>query len=332
MSKFRNATAVRLAVALSAVGMLALAACGSDESTDGTTAPVASEPAANSVAGSTPAATEPVADVTTPATDPADAGSVPVKIVSLYPTGTEMLYAIGAGDQVIAVDDQSNFPAEAASKVTDLSGYEPNVEAIAAYEPDLVIHDGTTDIGTQLDALGIPNWAGPAAADFGDIYTQLEQLGATTGHVAEAAELVGQMETDITAAVDSIPAADTPLQYYHELDNTYFSVTSDTFIGQVYALFGMQNIADTAEGGTSYPQLSAEFIISQNPDIIFLADADYGETVESVVARPGWDVITAVSTGAIVPVSADISSRWGPRIVEYIQAVSEAVAAVAVPA
>jgi len=122
------------------------------------------------------------------------------------------------------------------------------------------------------------------------------------------------------------------LTYYHELDNTYFSINSNTFIAQVYGLFGMRNIADTAESTTPYPQLSAEFIISQNPDMIFLGDADYGETPELVAARPGWDVISAVANNAVVPVSADITSRWGPRVVEFIQLVSTAIETAAVPA
>jgi iron complex transport system substrate-binding protein len=316
----------RRALALTSIGLLALSACGSDDaSTDATAAPPAATQVPDSVAATQP-------DGTTAATDAPTLTDPPTKIVSLYPTGTEMLYAIGAGDQVIAVDDQSNYPDEALGKKTDLSGFEPNVEAIAAYEPDLVIHDGTTDIGTQLDALGIPQWAGPAASDFDDIYTQIEQLGAATGHVAEAAELVGQMQTSIDAAIATIPTGGTPLTYYHELDNTYYSVTSNTFIGHVYGLFGMQNIADTAEGGTDYPQLSAEFIISQNPDVIFLGDADYGESPETVAARPGWDVIAAVTNNNVVPVSADISSRWGPRVVDFIQIVADAVAAASVPA
>ena len=128
---------------------------------------------------------------------------MPSKIISLSPTATEMLFAIGAGDQVLAVDDFSNYPAEAAAKMTELSGFEPNVEAIAGLEPDLVVTDGTNpDLLEQLDTLGIAHWEGPAAVTFDDIYTQIEQLGAATGHVAEAAELVGQMQTDIADVID----------------------------------------------------------------------------------------------------------------------------------
>ena len=110
---------------------------------------------------------------------------------------TETLFAIGAGDQVIAVDDQSNYPPEAEAVMTDLSGFEPNVEAIAGYEPDLVVTSGDDELTAQLEALGITVWAGPAATTFDEAYAQIEQLGAVTGHVAEAAELVGQMQTDL---------------------------------------------------------------------------------------------------------------------------------------
>ncbi|MGD9995288.1 MAG: ABC transporter substrate-binding protein [Ilumatobacteraceae bacterium] len=315
----------RRAFALPAVALLALGACGGDD--DDTTLDATTTPLATDAPATTPAAETTLASPSTEAAMPVD---IPTKIVSLYPTGTEMLFAIGADDQVIAVDDQSNYPDGAVAKQTDLSGFAPNVEAIAAYEPDLVVHDGTTDIGTQLDAVGIPQWAGPAAEDFDDIYQQLEQLGALTGHVAEAAELVAQMETDVDTAIAAIPPSDTPLSYYHELDSTLFSVTSNTFIGQVYSLFDLRNIADTTEAGTDYPQLNAEFVISQDPDLIFLADADFGESPETVAARPGWETITAVQRGSVIPVNTDIASRWGPRIVEFIEIVSDAIATASV--
>lgn len=309
MFRFRRATA------LSIIGLLALSACGDDSTEDGAAAATTAAPAATEA----PVATE--APATTAA--PEDA---PQAIVSLSPSATEILFAIGAGDQVIAVDDQSNYPAEAEAKMTDLSGYTPNIESIAALGADLVVHDGSTDLGGQLDGLGIANWVGSAAMTFDDIYAQIEQLGVATGHIGEAAELVGQMQADIDAAVAANPTLEQPLSFYHELDPTFFSVTSNTFIGQVYGLFGLRNIADTAEGGTDYPQLSAEFIISQNPDLVFLADGRCcGESVDSVKARAGWDVIGAVSTGGVIVVDDDIASRWGPRVVELVQIIGAAV-------
>ncbi|MFM2079061.1 MAG: hypothetical protein RJA49_2951 [Actinomycetota bacterium] len=249
-------------------------------------------------------------------------------IVSISPTATEMLFAIGAGDQVIAVDDQSNYPAEALQKPHDLSGFEPNVEAIAALKPDLVV---TSDdkVKDQLEKLGITVWIGPAAATFDDVYSQIEQLGAATGHVGDAAELVSTMQTDIKAAVDAAPKPTTPLKMYHELDNTFYSVTSNTFIGQVYAQFGLVNIADGAQPGNDYPQLNAEYIVQQNPSLIFLADTKCcGESPETVAARPGWDVIDAVQHGGVVGIDDDVASRWGPRIVDFIKIVGEAIAKV----
>jgi iron complex transport system substrate-binding protein len=289
-----------------------LAACGSDT-------PAASSAPQATAAVTTEASVAP--QVSTTSTLPPLS-----RIVSLSPTATEMVYAIGAGGQVLAVDDQSNYPAEVLDKPHDLSGYQPNVEAIAALKPDLVlIGDDTSGLSKQLGALGVPTWVGLAATSFDGVYDQIEQLGALTGHVADAAALVLKMQTDIDAAVKAAPKPAQPLTYYHELDNTYYSVTENTFIGQVYSLFGMHSIADLQEVSTDYPQLSAEAIISANPDFIFLADGGFGESPETVAARPGWANLKAVTNGNVVVVDADIASRWGPRIVDYIKDISAAV-------
>jgi iron complex transport system substrate-binding protein len=165
-----------------------------------------------------------------------------------------------------------------------------------------------------------------APESFDGIYTQIEQLGATIGRVGEAAELVGQMQTDIDAVIADLPMLDTPMTYYHELDNTYFSVTSDTFIGAVYSQAGLENIADDAGDLGPYPQLSAEFILEADPDLIFLACTKYcGETAETVAARPGWDVASAVVNGGVIEMDDDIVSRWGPRVVDFLESVGDAV-------
>jgi iron complex transport system substrate-binding protein len=274
---------------------------------------------ASTSTSSSPPSTEPGADV-------------PEAIISLSPTATEMLFAIGAGDQVIAVDPFSNHPAEAAAKMTELSAFEPNVEAIAGYEPDLVITDGTNvDLLDQFDSLGIAHWEGPAALTLDDTYDQIEQLGEVTGHAAEAAEVVSSMQDDIAEILADVPELETPLTYYHELDGSYFSVTSDTFIGNVYAQFGLHNIADEAtDVAGPYPQLNAEFIISSDPDLIFLAcTKSCSTTAESVGRRPGWGSIAAVINGGVVELDDDIASRWGPRVVDFVRLVSDAVMAAA---
>ena len=301
------------------------AACGDDSTSTSTVKP--SDTTADTVVETTTVDTSNDTTSDTTAT-----GELPMAIVSLSPTHTEMLFAIGAADQIIAVDDQSNFPAEALDKPHELSGFEPNVEAIAALKPDLVVMaDDSVDLTGQLAKLGIPVWSGPAPATFDDVYAQIEQLGAATGHIGEAAELIGQMQTDIDAAIAAAPVMAQPASFYHELDPTLYSVTSNTFIGQVYGLFSLVNLADGVEEGNDYPQLNAEFIIGANPDLIFLADSKCcGESPETVAARDGWGATTAVINGNVITIDDDIASRWGPRLVDFIQAVSAAL--VKVPA
>ena len=247
----------------------------------------------------------------------------PQRIVSLSPTATEMLYAIGAGSQVVAVDEYSNYPAEAAALGTKLSGFDPNIEAIAGFDPDLVII--TYDPGNlveQLSILSIPVFMAPAATTFESVYQQIEQLGALTGHLDTAVQVSAQMQADIEAAVSGVTMPAEPLSFYHELDNTLYSVTSTTFIGQVYALFGLRNIADGVEEGNDYPQLSAEVIVAADPDLMFLAS---GETAAMVAARDGWGSLRAVTGGRIIELPTDIPSRWGPRLVQFVEAIREAI-------
>jgi len=256
--------------------------------------------------------------------------SQPMRIVSLSPSATEMLYAIGAGAQVVAVDDYSNYPAEAAALGTMLSGFEPNVEAIAGFTPDLVViaYD-PSNLVEQLNALSIPVFIASAAVSIDNVYEQIEQFGVLTGHAAESLQLSSQLQTDIEAAVAGITLPAEPLSYYHELDNTLFSVTSNTFIGQVYALFGLRNIADNVEAGNDYPQLSAEVIVSADPNLIFLADTKCcNETAETVAARDGWGLLKAVTNNHIVELDDDVASRWGPRVIDFVVAIRDAIALV----
>lgn len=257
------------------------------------------------------------------ASGPVEITARPERVISLSPTATEMLFAIGAGDQVIAVDDQSDYPPEVPT--TDLSGFEPNVEAIAKYEPDLVVAASGSGL-KSLDDLKISLLVQPTAAALDDTYEQLEQLGAATGHVDEAGEQVETIRSRIEEIVASAPSFESAPTFYHELDDTYFTVTSDTFIGGIYRLAGLENIADEADkAGSGYPQLSAEYIIDANPDFIFLADSECcNQTPERVSQRPGWDQIAAVENGNVVDVGDDISSRWGPRVVDFLQIVVHA--------
>ncbi len=245
-----------------------------------------------------------------------------LKIVSLSPTATEMLYAIGAGDQVVAVDSLSTYPAEVAPKVTKISAYEPSAEAILAYEPDVVlISNDMNKITEQLTTADpeIDVWTGAAASSIEDVYTQITQLGELTGRVDAAADVVEDMKERIDAAVpNEAPAVS--YKAFYELDNTYYSVTSNTFVGALLKQIGFNSIADGVEEGNDYPQLSAEAIVAANPDVIFLADTKCcQQTAETVAARPGWGDIAAVKNDGVVELDDDIASRWGPRIVDLIE-------------
>ncbi|MGH2769155.1 MAG: ABC transporter substrate-binding protein [Actinomycetota bacterium] len=274
---------------------------------------------------------KPAAEGSFPATIGTGGGQVriasrPRSIVSLSATATEMLFAIEAGDQVVAVDDNSNYPPEAPK--TNLSGFQPNVEAIAGFKADLVVYSNDPgDLGKSLKALGIPALLLPFAKNLDDTYRQIENLGRATGHPREAGDLVASMKAGIAEIVAARSKSDTAPTYYHELDNNFYSATSKTFIGGIYGLLGLKNIADGADrDGSGFPQLSAEYIIQADPDLIFLADTKCcGQSEQTVAARPGWTQIQAVSSGRVIALDDDVVSRWGPRIVEFLRSASKAV-------
>jgi iron complex transport system substrate-binding protein len=249
--------------------------------------------------------------------------ATPHRIISLSPTATESLFAIGAGKQVVAVDDQSDYPKRAPH--TSLSGYTPNVEAIAGYRPDLVVLSGNpNDVAGGLRKLGIRVLLQPAAKNLADAYAEIRQLGSVTGHRKGANALAARMKETIAKTVASVPKRH--LSVYHELDPTYYSATSQTFIGRIYRLFGLQNIADAADSTASgYPQLSGEYILAQNPGLIVLADTRCcGQSASSVASRPGWSGLAAVRNHRVVGIDDSVASRWGPRVVNFVQAVAKA--------
>ena len=248
----------------------------------------------------------------------------PQAVISLSPTTTEMLYAVGAGDRVVAVDERSDHPEGA--PVTDLSGYTPNLEAILGYDPDLVVlTDDNADIVDGLERSGVEVLLLPAAQTLDETYSQLEQVGAATGTIGEAAELVSRMRTEVDEIVASVPERETPLTYFHELDDTYYTVTDATYIGEVYSLLGLTSIAT---GDDTYPQLSEELILEADPDLVFLADGQCcGITPEVVAERPGWAGLTAVREGRVHVVDEDLASRWGPRVVDFMREVAAIVSA-----
>jgi cobalamin transport system substrate-binding protein len=303
--------------ALVAAASLAMYACGGDDGGGG----AAEAPSQTTTAAMFPVTVEGASGKALTIT------SRPERIVSLSPTATEMLFAIGAGGQVKAVDDQSNFPQQAPR--TKLSGFQPNVEAIAGYRPDLVLlSNDEQDVVAGLDRLSIPTLLLPAAQKLDGTYGQIELVGKATGHRSEATATVTKMKADIDAIVAGIPERAAPLTYYHELDDTLFSVTSQTFIGQIYSLVGLKNIADKADKeGSGYPQLSPEYLVKADPDLIFLADTKCcGQSAQTLAKRSGFANLAAVKNGTVIPLDDDIASRWGPRVVDFLRTVAAAVA------
>jgi len=296
------------------IAALLLAGCGEDE---------ASAPAAR------PAPATAAYPVTVRAANgPVEITSAPKRVVSLSPTATETLFALGAGRQVVAVDDQSDFPQEAPR--TKLSGYEPNVEAIAAYRPDLVVvsDEGPQDVVAGLERLRIPVLLEPSAASLAQAYDQMEDLGAATGRRDQAQALVTRVRDGLGELAASVPR-EKRLSVFHELSTDLYSASSKTFIGEVYAGFGLRNIADrAARAGSEYPKLSAEYVIAADPDLVVLADGECcGQTPAKAARRSGWRQIDAVATNSVIAVSDDVASRWGPRVLDFARAVAGAVRA-----
>jgi iron complex transport system substrate-binding protein len=261
---------------------------------------------------------------------PAATKSAPTRIVSLSPTATEDLYAVGAGRQVVAVDETSDYPAGVPK--TSLSGINPGVEAIAKYNPGLVIAaEDANGLVAGLKKLGVPVLVEPAATSIDGAYAQISQIGSATGHAAQAASVVATMKTRIAADVKKAGASHQDLPYFWEVSaNPYYSATSKTFIGQIAGLFGLKNIADAADKASDggYPQLSQEYIVAAKPQIIFLADnqpSDGGQTPAIVARRPGWSAIPAVKNQEIIPLNDDVASRWGPRVPQLVDEIAQAV-------
>jgi iron complex transport system substrate-binding protein len=256
----------------------------------------------------------------------------PTKIISLSPSATEILYAIGAGSQILAVDNLSNYPANAPT--SEISAFEPNVEAILAKKPDLVLLsiDSTKapQIRNALVKLGIPVLMEKAPATLQDVYAENTLLARVTDRQAGAVKLNASMAKSIKDVLAKAKKS-SKIRIFHELDDTYYSATSNTFIGKVYKSFGVVNIADAASGADSsgYPQLSAEYLLKSDPQVIFLADAQYGVTADSVSKRAGWSQISAVKNKKIVELPADIPSRWGPRLVDFYKLIGASLAKVA---
>ncbi len=312
----RRRAAALASPVLAAALALSCAACGGSAGGSGAGSPAS------------PAAAQSFPVTVTAANGAVHVKSRPKAIISLAPTATEMLYAIGAGSQVKAVDDDSDYPPQAPR--TKLSGFTPNIEAIVAYHPDLVvITNNMNNVVRKLAAFSIPVLELPAPTEVSGVYTEFDQLGKATGHLAQAEHESASIQRQIQKIIKSVPARQHDLTYYYELEQDYYSITSSTFVGKLLGLLHLRSIADAAKGAAAaggYPQLSEEYILRSRPDYIILADTICcHQSAATVAKRPGWSVLPAVRDGRIIALNDDVASRWGPRIVDLLQAVADGI-------
>ncbi len=318
---------IRNLVTISVLALFAVS-CATDSADSPTTTPSTSSSSSTTVGPTTlaPATTVPALFPVEVMTDlgPVSIESRPGRVVSLSATHTEIIYELAVEEQLVAVDLFSNYPPAAADKAK-IDSFSFNVEEVAALDPDLVII--AFDFQGEAAALATVGIAflllGPPV-DLDGMYQQFRVLGDALG-VPEAGEALATRAEDRARAISADAQSIAGQSFFHEVDDTYYTATSASFIGDVYSSLGLVNIADSALVGGPFPQLSAEFIFDQNPDLIFLGDAAFGASAETVAARPGWDVLSAVSEGHIIEIDADISGRWGPRTVDLMQDILNAV-------
>lgn len=248
------------------------------------------------------------------------------RVVSVSPTATEMLFAIGAGSQAVAVDEFSTYPSEAPS-IQGLSGFTPNAEAILEYEPSLLLtqSSGSGDEFTKLEGFDVCVLRLPAVLDLQGVYGQLNQLGEIVQRKTEAQNLVTDLKSRVEQVVTNSGRQNNEvLTYFYELDTTFYTVTDNTFIGYVLGLLSLRSVAPTDTDLGDFPQLNPEAILSANPDIIMLVDVECcQQNAATVASRAGWENIKAVQNNKILELNGDVASRWGPRIVDLLENVSD---------
>lgn len=246
--------------------------------------------------------------------------AAPNRIISLGSDGTEILCSLGAANQIVAVDRFENCPSGSSAKPA-LDSFEPDLEAIAKYQPDLVYTSyappGFID---ALKKLRVPVLYLDEPADIAGIYERIKLFGDITGRREDANAVVEKLKVREVAVIKKVGSGPGP-RVFHELDDTFYTVAPGSFIGDVYKQLKATNIAEGAP--SDFPQLSTEVIIQKNPQVIVLADADYGTTATSVKQRPGWNLIDAVKNDRICPIDADIVSRAGPRIIDAMEALGK---------
>lgn len=245
------------------------------------------------------------------------------RVISLAPSNTEILFAIGAGSQVVGRDSLSDYPAEAAN-VTDIgSSFEAlNTELIVSLEPDLVLaaEINTPEQVKQLEDLGLTVYYLKNPLTLEEMYGKLELVAQLTGHEAEAAALIESLKARVAAVDEKIAPLSSRPSVFYEMDGSDpakpWTAGKDTFITQLIERAGGYNIASDID---SYAQLSLEQVVAADPNFIILGDAAYGITPESIASRPGWENLSAVKNNQIFPFDDNLVSRPGPRLVDALE-------------
>ena len=246
------------------------------------------------------------------------------RVISLSPSNTEILYAVGAGEALIARDEFSNYPAEAAGLPSiggSMSDY--NLEEIVKLEPDLILaaEINTPELVKSLEDLGLTVYYLSNPTDLDGMYELLRQTATLVGTSEQTETLIASLQTRVTAVQEALATVKTQPKVFYELDGSDASApwTSGpgTFMDTLIQSAGGQNVASDLSSG--WAQISQEALLVANPDFIVLGDAAYGVTAEQVSARPGWGAIQAVKTGAIYPFNDDLVSRPGPRMVNGLE-------------
>ena len=309
--------------------IILLAACAPQATS--TTAPAPTELPATEApvteAPATQAPTEPAVETTLVLTDGLDRevtlNEIPQRIISLAPSNTEILFAIGAGDQVVGRDSLSDFPEEAKAVADIGSTFEAlNTELIVSLEPDLVLaaEINTPEQVKQLEDLGLTVYYLKNPTTLEEMYGNLELVAQMTGHQEEAADLVESLKARVAAVDEKIAPLSSKFSVFYELDATDpakpFTAGKGTFITQLIDRAGGYNIASDLEG---YPQMSLEQVVAADPSFIILGDARYGVSPESIAERPGWENLSAVKNGQVLPFNDDLVSRPGPRLVDALE-------------
>lgn len=244
------------------------------------------------------------------------------KVISLAPSNTEILYAVGAGDQVVGRDELSDFPEEAKA-VESVGGSmgDFSTEAIVALQPDLVLASelNAPELVKSIEDLGVTVYSLPNPKSFEDLYKNIETVATLTGH--DATDLIDSLKARVAAVDEKIAPLSSRIPVFYELDGTDplkpWTSGPGTFVDLLITRAGGSNVGAALDG--EWAQISSEELVKADPQIILLGDALYGVTVESVAARTGWDSITAVKNSAIYPFNPDTATRPGPRLVDALE-------------